>query len=114
VEYLPFVFGFTRLLLGIAIFLKVFEVFGDNKPNSVFDKKPGLLTATAVFLIGSGLYTIFFSDADSYRVGAAKEEWTLKDKETLNLTCLRDLKTLVTEFPQGWKQLQRTFQRNNT
>ena len=103
-EYLPYIFGFTRLFLGIALLLKVFEVFGDNKPNGVFDKNLGLLTVAGVFLIGSGLYTIFFSDADTYKVGTAKQEWTIEDKETMIQTCLRDAKTLATEHPQASKE----------
>lgn len=103
-EYLPYVFGFTRLFLGITILVKVFEVFGDNKPNSIFNKKPGLLTAAAIFLIGSGLYTIFFSDVDTYKIGKAQQEWSEIDRGTLNQTCLRDTKTLAIEHPQASKE----------
>ncbi|MGI4873332.1 MAG: hypothetical protein ACRYFX_19400 [Janthinobacterium lividum] len=69
IEYLPYLFGGTRLLLGAVILVKTLGLFGSEaKPDSFFEKHKTVSVCLGGFLLLSGLYTIFFSSADSYKI----------------------------------------------
>ncbi|WP_139252108.1 hypothetical protein [Hymenobacter psychrotolerans] len=68
-SFLPYVFGGVRLLLGVAILVNAIGLFGKQfKADSFFGKNKGIAIALGAFLLLSGLYTLFFSTADTYRV----------------------------------------------
>jgi hypothetical protein len=68
--YLPYLFGGTRLLLGLAFLVKLLGLFNSKpfKPNSFLAKHETLSLMLAGFLVLSGLYTIFFSSPDTYKI----------------------------------------------
>ena len=68
IECLPYVFGGVRLLLGLTLLAMVFEIFGETKQDSLFKRRKGLMLAASIFLVVSGLYTIFFSTGDTYKI----------------------------------------------
>ena len=68
-EYLPYMFGGVRLLLGVLILVKTLGLFGSKlNTDGFFVKHQGLSIAMGGFLLLSGLYTIFFSTGDTYKV----------------------------------------------
>ena len=65
----PYLFGGMRLIIGVFTLVKTLELFGvKKKADGFFAKHPSISIAIGVFLILSGLYTVLFSTADTYRV----------------------------------------------
>ena len=68
-EYLPYIFGGARLLIGLVTLVKALGLFGSkSNPESFYARHQNWSIAIGGFLVLSGLYTIFFSTPDSYKI----------------------------------------------
>ena len=68
-EYLSYLFEGARLFIGTLTLVKVLGLFGSEaRLDSFYVKHQTLSIMIGEFLMLSGLYTIFFSTPDSYRI----------------------------------------------
>lgn len=72
---LALVFGSVRLILGLVIGLYAFNILKPAQ-TGFLSKNPVVARILAILLIASGVYTLLFSNADTYKVGS------VLDKET--------------------------------
>lgn len=91
---LPYLFGITRLLLGLFLIVKVVKWSGkEGQPTSSIWLK---ILAIACFV--SGLYTLIFSKPNDYRL--SNDRWEAGDREILMNKCLQETHEMAEKHPE--------------
>jgi hypothetical protein len=114
INFLPYIFGLTNLLIGLYMFLLSFRLY---KPKHKTDQQKERFEKTlnkfgtaikicSIILILNGAYDLIKRDPERYRIGSVsnKKEWSNEDKESLIKNCIIETGQTGINYPQITKE----------
>jgi hypothetical protein len=108
INYLPYIFGLTSLILGLYTFFLSFRIYNPRhktegqreRHEKLLEKYGTLMKACSIALILSGSYDLITRSPDRYSIGNRNSEWTSEDRAILVKNCIRDSGPTAINYPQ--------------
>jgi hypothetical protein len=111
INYLPYIFGISTLLVGIYIFLISFGIYKSKKTEStenLIEKYGTLFKIISIIMILRGGYNLLNSDSDRYKTSQNdinnSVEWTSESRKILIEKCLKDSGQMAENYPSILKE----------
>jgi hypothetical protein len=115
INYLPYIFGISSLLLGIYLFLVFFEIYKPKKLTEQTKEKSesfkSMMKIFSVILIFNGGYDLLNSNPERYKIEASEskkeisdEIWTDNDRQILVEKCIKESGQIAIDNPNIVKE----------